>query len=114
MENINFNNKLFKLVLNSDNGTVTQDTVFEYKQDGSLVTADYYGGSVKYGKIIAFLEEATLNMLYQCLTTQNELKAGKAAAQIELDKNGKMNLYVDWEWLEGGEIKGKSVYIEIT
>jgi len=113
MDKIYFNNKKFVLIQNSDNGQVNSDTVFEYKQDGNLVTADYYGGSIKYGKIVAKLSGEQLEMLYQCLTTDNQLKAGKAIAQITLTENNKIKLSLEWEWLTSSLEKGKSEYIEI-
>ena len=113
MNIFNFNNKKFRLIQNSENGQVNVDTVFEYKQDNNLVTADYYGGTIKYGKIIADLQDDKLNMLYQCLTTDNELKAGKAVAQISLTDEGKMKLTLNWEWLTNPHNKGTSEYVEI-
>ena len=113
MSKFNFKNKKFALIQNSDNGQVNTETVFNYNQDGNLVTADYFGGTIKYGKIIAELKDNELNMLYQCLTTDNELKAGKALAQISLTENDKIKLSLDWEWLTNGSEKGKSEYIEI-
>jgi hypothetical protein len=113
MNRFNFNNKKFRLIENSVNGKVNADTIFEFKQEGNLVTADYFGGTIRYGKIIAILEDDKLRMLYQCLTTGNELKAGKAIAQISFMENGKMKLNLDWEWLGGGYEKGISEYIEI-
>jgi hypothetical protein len=109
-----FNNKTFALIQNSESGQVNSETVFEYKQDGNLVTADYFGGSVRYGKIIALLEDDKLDMLYQCLTIDNELKAGKALAKISRSSEGKIKLGLDWEWLTDGNQKGKSEYIEIN
>jgi hypothetical protein len=113
MDKFNFNNKKFVLVKNSDNGQVDTETVFEYKQEGNLVTADYFGGSIKYGKIVARLEGDRLNMLYQCLTTDNQLKAGKAIAQITLSAQNKIKLSLDWEWLTNGTGRGKSEYLEL-
>ncbi|RKN81047.1 hypothetical protein [Ulvibacterium marinum] len=113
MANYNFNNKKFTLLQNTDNGQVDSKTIFEYKQDGNLVTADYFGGSIKYGKIIAKLKGNKLNMLYQCLTTDNELKAGKAVADITLSDNGKLKLSLVWEWLTDKNEKGRSEYVEI-
>ena len=113
MNNFNFNNKRFALIQNSDNGQVNTETIFNYKQDDNLVTADYFGGTIKYRKIIAELKGDELNMLYQCLTTDNQLKAGKALAQITLTENDKIKLSLDWEWLTNGNDKGKSEYIEI-
>jgi hypothetical protein len=113
MDDYNFNNKTFSLMQNSENGKVSNETIFEYKQQGNLVTADYHGGSILYGKIIAILKGDQLNMLYQCITTNNELKAGKAIAQISFTENGKLKLELNWEWLDNKEEKGVSEYLEI-
>ncbi|AWK06606.1 hypothetical protein HYN56_21180 [Flavobacterium crocinum] len=113
MSRFNFSNKKFALIQNSDNGQVNTETVFNYNQEENLVTADYFGGTIKYGKIIADLKDSELHMLYQCLTTDNQLKAGKAIAQITLTENNKIKLSLDWEWLTNGNEKGKSEYIEI-
>ncbi|MBK9727034.1 MAG: n-acetylglutamate synthase [Saprospiraceae bacterium] len=112
METYNFNNKTFSLVENSENGKANSETRFEYKQEGNLVTADYFGGSIIYGKIISRLEEDKLIMLYQCLTNQNELKAGKAIALISLVENNKIKLKLNWEWLGDKSEKGVSEYLE--
>lgn len=108
----NFHNKTFTLVENSKNGSATSKTIFEYKQEGNLVTADYLGGGITYGKIIARLENETLHMLYQCVTDEGELKAGKATAKVSLNKKNKLKLILDWEWLNGTGQKGVSEYIE--
>lgn len=113
MIKFNFNNKRFALIQNSDSGQVNSETIFEYKQAGNLVTADYFGGTIRYGKIIAALKDDELTMLYQCLTTNDELKAGKAIAKISLTESGKMTLNLNWEWLTNGNEKGTSEYIEI-
>lgn len=113
MNKFDFNSKRFALIQNSDNGEVNTETIFNYKQEDNLVTAEYFGGTIKYGKIIAELNGSELNMLYQCLTTDNQLKAGKALAQITLTENDKIKLSLDWEWLTNGNDKGKSEYIEI-
>lgn len=113
MKQYNLNNKKFILLENSEKGQVDTSTIFKYHQDGSLVTAEYYGGTIKYGKIIAHIKGEELTMLYQCLTIENELKAGKALAKISTNKDGKLKLNLDWEWLNGQEGKGKSEYIEV-
>lgn len=112
MSPYNFNNKTFSLLENSENGKVNADTVFVYEQEGDLVTAEYYGGTIRYGKIIALLKDNTLDMLYQCITTDNELKAGKALAQISYHENGKLKLKLNWEWLGEKKDTGISEYIE--
>ncbi len=112
MTKIDFNNKTFSLIENSEKGTVNSDTIFKYSQNKELVTADYYGGSIKYGKIIAVLKNKQLDMLYQCLTLDNELKAGKAIAEISVAEKGKLKLKLNWEWLGNKNENGISEYIE--
>lgn len=112
MSEFNFNNKTFSLLNNSENGKVNSKTIFKYKQEDHLVTANYYGGNIKYGKIIAHLSNNSLNMLYQCITTENELKAGKAIAKISLTENKKIKLKLHWEWLDDKNENGISEYIE--
>jgi hypothetical protein len=94
MRVVNFNNKTFALLEN-------------------LVTADYYGGTVRYGKIIARLDGEELHMRYHCLTTEDVLKSGKAIAKVILNEEQKILLHLDWEWLDGGGEKATSVYIEM-
>ena len=113
MNTYNLNNKKFTLIENSDIGEVDSTTIFEYQQKENLVTAEYYGGTIKYGKIIAHIENNELNMLYQCSTIANELKAGKAKAIISTTTEGKIKLSLDWEWLTENGDKRKSEYIEV-
>lgn len=109
---VDFNNKTFSLIDNSEKGKVNSDTIFTYKQEGNLVTADYYGGTIVYGKIIATYENGKLDMLYQCLTIDNELKAGKAKAEVSLSETGKIRLKLNWEWLGDKNESGVSEYLE--
>ena len=112
MKKPHFNNKTFKLLNNSTHGKVDSETLFYYNQEDDLITADYSGGSIIYGKIIARYIDDTLEMLYTCCTTEKELRAGKATALVSLTKAGKIKLDLNWKWLEKTEF-GTSTYIEI-
>ena len=113
MKNLSFNNKKFVLVQNSKTGKVNSETLFFYKQERDLVTADYQGGTVRYGKIIALLENDKLDMLYQCVTDEGQLKAGKALATLSFTESQKIRLKLNWEWITGEISRGNSEYIEI-
>lgn len=108
----NFDKTVFALVDNADVGEVDSSVIFEYSQEGDLVTAEYHGGTIKYGKIIAHHKGDHLDMLYQCITTDDELRAGKAIAQIIVNADNIIELLLDWEWLNGGQEKGTSKYIQ--
>lgn len=109
---INFKSKEFKLLDNSAKGQVDAQTRFIYDQDEDLVTADYFGGSVKYGKIIGLLEGEKLKMRYSCLTMDKILKSGRAEADISYTLDGKMKLHLKWSWFDSAD-SGTSTYIEI-
>ena len=114
MKEFNLNNKKFALVTNSENGQVNDETIFHYWQEKDIVTAEYSGGTIRTGKIIALLKGNTLEMLYNCLTTDNELKAGKATTIVSTNEFGKLKLFLDWRWLNQSiDTTGKSEYIEI-
>jgi len=90
---------------------VNSETCFHYKQQGTHVTADYSGGTVIKGSLVGQLIASELLMLYHCITTSNELKAGKATAQLTTNSDGRIELHLQWEWLTS-EGAGKSVYVE--
>lgn len=113
MASFNLHNKTFATSTNSSAGQANANTIFSYKQEGELVTADYSGGGIRYGKIIAHLQDDKLDMLYQCMTEDMELRAGKALAKISYDSNEKLVLSLNWEWINGGLEKGQSSYTEI-
>ena len=54
---INYNNKCFKVQLNSENGETSIDTIFKYKQEGNIVSSIYKGGFIKYGQLIGVVDE---------------------------------------------------------
>lgn len=108
----NFDGKVFHLLANTGNGTSNTDTVFHYRQEGDLVTARFAGGSVLHGTIIALHKGDYLDMIYQLVTIDHELRSGKALAAISTTTEGKIQLNLNWEWLTGSDNKGTSAYLE--
>lgn len=49
---INYNNKKFSPVSNTENGETTNETVFHYKQMGNVLQAEYAGGQITHGHLI--------------------------------------------------------------
>lgn len=109
---INFDGKTLLLIENSDKGEVNSDTVFEFSQNYDLVTADYEGGTIRYGNITGHLKEDKLEMVYQCITHKNRLRSGKGTGIVKLDDDGKIRMKIAWEWLDDKGAKGISEYIQ--
>ena len=89
MNKINYDNRVFKSVSNSETGEVSQDTTFYYHQKDDLVRAEYSGGAIVFGTLIAkVLENGVLEMRYQHLNNTGELMTGKCVSSPEILPDG--------------------------
>ena len=110
---MNLNDKKFVTTENKS-GLSSDQTIFHYFQNGTIITGTYKGGSILEGFIIGKqIQGSKIELLYQCLTTEGELKAGESRGKISEMQNGKLKLEFDWNWLNGDLSGGKSEYREI-
>ncbi|WP_428741239.1 hypothetical protein [Tenacibaculum sp.] len=110
---MNLDNKKFVATENKS-GLSSNETIFHYFQNGTTITGKYKGGAIQEGFIIGKqTQDSEIKLLYQCLTTEGELKAGESTGIISKTPNGKLKLSFDWNWLNGDLSGGKSEYLEI-
>lgn len=110
---INYNNKVFKPVLNSVNGETSEATTFYYQQQGNILTGEYSGGKILYGHLIGLVEDdGKIDMRYHQINDQGQLMTGKCQSIPEILDNGKIRLHETWEWTSGDHSKGKSIIEE--
>jgi hypothetical protein len=55
---MNYNDKKFRPISNTENGETSSQTVFHYNQVGNLLTSEYSGGKIKYGHLVGLVDEA--------------------------------------------------------
>lgn len=111
---INYNNKKFRSIQNTENGEVSGDTIFHYYQKEKTVWATYQGGSINFGTLIAKVDEnGTLDMRYQHLSDDGTFKTGQCISKPELLDNGKIRLHETWQWTSGDQSTGQSIIEEI-
>ncbi len=114
MTKINYDNKTFASVQNSETGDVDTETVFHYHQKDNLVWAEYTGGEIVFGSLIAKVtNDDLLEMRYQHLNAQGELMTGKCFSTPEILADGRIRLYEKWQWTSGNLAKGESIVEEI-
>jgi hypothetical protein len=112
---IDYNNKHFVSIANTPNGEVTGDTIFEYRQDGDMVWAEYAGGSVRKGMLVAIVAaDGALDMRYQHVNTRGELMTGMCHSTPEVLADGRIRLHEKWQWTSGDLSQGESVVEEIN
>ncbi|WP_350286110.1 hypothetical protein [uncultured Croceitalea sp.] len=110
---MNLNNKKF-VTLENKSGLSSGETIFHYFQSGTKITGKYEGGSIAEGHIIGKqTQNSEIELLYQCLTVEGELKVGESKGTVSETQSGKLKLKFDWNWLNGDLSGGKSEYIEI-
>ena len=99
---INYNGKTFKPTTNTENGETSNETVFQYKQVGTIVTADYSGGKIVTGHLIGLVnEKGNIAMRYHQVNDKGELMTGSCNSVPEILENGKIRLHENWEWTSG-------------
>ncbi len=109
----NLEGKIFRSVSNSDNGEVGADTVFHYHQSGNIVSAEYSGGDVVTGHLIAnVLPGGQLDMRYHHINRDGEIMIGKCLSTPEITAAGKLMFKERWQWLCGDRSSGYSEIIE--
>lgn len=105
--------KVFRPVSNTDNGDVGADTVFRYHQQGSVVWAEYEGGEIVKGHLVAIvLPTGQLDMRYHHINRQGEIMIGTCISTPERTGSGKLKLQEEWRWLNGDLSSGRSEIIE--
>lgn len=114
MNEINYDDKTFSSVGNSETGEVSRETVFHYHQTGKLVWAEYAGGAIVFGNLIAKVDEnGNLDMRYQHLNRQGELMTGVCRSEPEILADGRIRLSEKWQWTSGDFSEGESVVEEM-
>lgn len=110
---INYNDKTFRPVANTENGETSNETVFIYKQIGNVLTSEYSGGKIKKGHLIGLVDtKGNIDMRYHQINNKGEIMTGKCKSRPEILENGKIRLHESWEWTSGDKSKGQSIIEE--
>lgn len=111
---MNYHDKTFRPVSNSENGETSEETVFHYQQEGKLLTCEYSGGKIAKGHLIGLVDASgNIDMRYHQINTSGELMTGVCKSKPEILENGKIRLYETWQWTSGDESTGESILEEI-
>jgi hypothetical protein len=111
---IDYDNRRFAGAANGGYGDFTQQTAFHYRQEGAVVWGTYEGGGVLFGTLIATINESgCLEMYWQHVSRERELKAGTCLSVPETLADGRLRLHQVWCATTGGQAEGTSTIEEI-
>ena len=111
---INYDGRKFIPSMNSENGEVSEQTIFSYHQNGSLLWAEYCGGDILKGSLIGcVLDSGELDFVYHHMNRAMQVKTGKCYSVPTVMENGKIELSEQWEWTSEDYSKGESLLVEV-
>ena len=88
---MNYNNKSFKPISNTDNGETSSETIFKYIQTDDILTSEYSGGRIKKGHLIGIVDkDGCINMSYHQVNTDGKIMTGICKSTPEILENGKI------------------------
>jgi hypothetical protein len=109
-----YDGRLFRPVQQAENGEVSGDTVFAYRQRGAVVWATYAGGGIRQGTLVATVDaEGGLDMRYAHVGADGTLRTGTCRSTPEHLPDGRLRLHERWQWADGDRSGGASVLEEI-
>ena len=110
---INYHQKTFKSISNTDNGEVGEQTLFHYQQQGNVVWAEYSGGVIVKGFLVAkIIENDALDMRYEHINSAGEIMTGLCLSTPEILSDGRIRLHEKWQWTSGDLSSGESIIEE--
>jgi len=110
---IHYDNKVFRPVALSGNGEVSGETLFRYRQQEDIVTAEYSGGHIRYGHLVGLVRaDGSIDMRYHQVNLEGALMTGICISVPELLPDGRLRLHETWEWTSGDRSKGHSMLEE--
>jgi hypothetical protein len=112
---INYDGRVFRPVQTGETGEADSGTTFRYFQDGDLVWAEYEGGSIAKGHLVAIADASgCLNMRYHHVNTSGELMTGICGSIPEVLPDGRLRLLEKWQWTSGDLSSGESILEEVA
>ena len=111
---INYNDRVFRSVSNSENGDVNDETIFNYQQNSFLVSATYSGGAILFGHLLGLVNnEGVMEISYHHVNEEGDIRTGVCLSTPEILPNGKIRLHERWKWTNGDLSEGESTLEEI-
>lgn len=110
---INYDGRKFRSVISSGTGDVGAETDFFYHEAGDVVWAEYSGGEIARGHLIAVRDgDGNLDMRYHHVNIKGELMTGVCTSSPQILADGRLRLHEKWRWTSGDLSCGESILEE--
>ena len=109
---ISLNGVRMCVVSTAEGGEVNTETLFEFAQDGSVVSARYAGGKVRLGHLVGTMSAEGLRFRYAQVDNSGRLDGGYSTCEIGRMAEGRIQLVEHFKW-ESREGSGTNIFEEI-
>lgn len=111
---MNYQNKQFRPVSNTENGETSAETLFLYQQNSNILSCTYSGGKIVIGHLIGLVDATgNIDMRYHQVNEKGELMTGFCRSRPEILPDGRIRLYETWQWTSGDGSAGNSILEEV-
>ncbi|MCM3874731.1 MAG: hypothetical protein ND895_28895 [Pyrinomonadaceae bacterium] len=87
-----------RVVSTAEGGEVNPETLFEFAQDGLVVSARYSGGKVRLGYLVGTMSADVLRFRYAQVDDSGRLDGGHSTCEIGRMVNGRIQLVEHFVW----------------
>jgi hypothetical protein len=100
------------VVSTAQGGEVNNETLFDFTQDGPVISARYTGGKIKLGYLVGISTDEGFQFRYTQVDNDDRLDGGYSTCEISRMADGRIRLLEHFKW-ESREGTGTNVFEEI-
>lgn len=109
---LSLNGRQMRVVSTAERGEVNTETLFEFTQDGSVISARYAGGKVRLGYLVGAMSAEGLRFRYVQVDNSGRLDSGYSTCEIRRTAEGRMQLVEHFKW-DSREGSGINIFEEV-
>jgi len=109
---LSLNGVRMHVVSTAEGGEVNTETLFEFTQDASVVSARYAVGKVRLGYLVGTISAEGLRFRYAQVDNSGRLDGGHSTCEIRRMANGRIQLIEHFTW-DSREGSGTNLFEEI-
>jgi hypothetical protein len=96
----------------ADCGEVNSETLFEFTQNGTVVSAKYSGGKIKLGYLVGNMNSNKFDFRYTQVDEDGRLDGGYSTCEVSKMADGRIKILEHFKW-ESREGTGTNIFEEI-
>jgi hypothetical protein len=85
-------------IATSAGSVISAETVFEFTQNGPIVSARYTGGRIVLGVLVGVLDSTRLTFRYAQVHDDSGVNGGRSDCDLSRDANGRLRLTEHFTW----------------